>query len=136
MFGQAEALGRTPTMAARDSDRLLPQGFAVPLDVSEALVRCDCHGPILPEDDGLGEREQGGRPAHTFTVTIRVPELSGIKSLRFAVRRSGSQAGDVAAGMGVMHSGVLRVSGVSPLELLTLRSVKSALGVGTVGERP
>ena len=84
----------------------------------------------------LWEREQGGRPARTLTVTVRVPELSGITALRFAVRRSGSEAGDVAAGTGIMHGGVLRVSGVSPLELVTLRSVRSASGAGVRGRRP
>ena len=65
----------------------------------------------------------GGYAARTFAVTVRVPELVRVKMLRFAVRRSNSGVNDVPAGTVVMHSGVVTVPAVRPLDLVTLRSL-------------
>lgn len=64
-----------------------------------------------------------GRHAQVFAVTVRVPELASVKILRFAVHRSGSGVNDVPDGTAVMHSGVVTVPKVGPLELVTLRSL-------------
>lgn len=69
-------------------------------------------------------REQGGYPAQTFTIAIRVPELALIKTLLFAVRRSNAGANDVPVGMLVMHQGRLTVPNIGPLDVITLRSMK------------
>jgi hypothetical protein len=66
-------------------------------------------------------REQGGYPAQTFAVTVRVPELARTRALRLAVRRSDSVAGDRPAGFVVMRGGAVTLT-VHPLELVTLRS--------------
>ena len=65
----------------------------------------------------------GGYAARTFAVTVRVPELASVKALRFAVRRSNSGVDDVPMGTVVMHNGVVMVSAVEPLDLVTLRSL-------------
>jgi len=64
-----------------------------------------------------------GYAARTFAVAVRVPELARVKTLRFAVRRSNSGVNDVPAGTVVMHSGVVTVPNVGPLDLVTLRSL-------------
>ncbi len=65
-----------------------------------------------------------GYHAETYAVTVRVPELAPVKFLRFAVSRSDSRLGDAPAGYAVMHSGVVTLPGVEPLNLVTLRSTK------------
>ena len=70
------------------------------------------------------ERQQGGYPAQTLTVTIHIPELAGVKTLHFAMRRCNSGLNDVAAGTVIMHYGRMTVPSVRPLDLITLRSVK------------
>ena len=59
-----------------------------------------------------------GYHAQVYAVTLRVPELAPIPSLRFAVHRSGSASSEIA----VMRHGVLIVPNVGPLDLVTLRS--------------
>ena len=66
-----------------------------------------------------------GYAARTFAVTVHVPELASVKTLHFAVRRSKSGVNDVPGGIVVMHSGVVTVPTVGPLDLITLRSLPS-----------
>ena len=68
-------------------------------------------------------QHNGGFPAQTFAVTVRIPELARVPALRFAVRRSLSGVNDVPAGVVVLHYGVVTVPAVTPLELVTLRSL-------------
>ena len=65
-----------------------------------------------------------GYSAEVYAVTVRVPELAPVKFLRFAVYRSDSRIGDAPAGYAVMHSGVVTLPSVEPLNLVTLRSLK------------
>ena len=65
---------------------------------------------------------QGGDPARTLDVTLRVPELAGTRSLRFVVRRSRIGGAAVPDGVAVMRGGVVTIPHVRPLELVTLRS--------------
>ena len=65
----------------------------------------------------------GGYAARTFAVTVRVPELARVKVLRFAARRSGGGANDVATGTVVMRGGIVTLPAVGPLDLVTLRSL-------------
>ncbi len=76
-----------------------------------------------PAFDPLARDPNGGWPPQTFAVTVRVPELASVKSLRFAVRRSNRGADDAPDGVLVMHSGEVVVPRVGPLDLITLRSV-------------
>jgi len=75
-----------------------------------------------PKDFAL---HNSGYAAQPFRVTVRVPELSKIKALRFAVRRSTATVSDQPAGFAAMHGGVVTML-VRPLELVTMRSVKAA----------
>ena len=68
-------------------------------------------------------KDNSGFPAQTFSVTVRVPELLRVKSLWFALRRSNSGVNDRPAGTVVMHSGVVTVPNIGPLDLVTLRSL-------------
>lgn len=77
----------------------------------------------FPEGDKFHKDNRGGS-ARTFAVTLVVPELARVKTLRFAARRSNVGANDVPAGTLVMHSGRLTVPGVGPLDVFTLRSLK------------
>lgn len=65
-----------------------------------------------------------GYHARILAVTVRVPELAQVKSLRFAVYRSRSRPGAAPMEYAVMHRGILTVPTVGPLELVTLRSKK------------
>ena len=76
-----------------------------------------------PKFDPPASDPNGGWPAQTLTVTVRVPELAAKKALRFAVFHS-SAAADVYGGVLVMHGGTVTVPNVRPLELVTLRSVR------------
>lgn len=67
-------------------------------------------------------QHNSGYAARTVAVTVTVPELAAAKSLRFAVRRSGSRINDTPSGIVVMHRGVVTIPNVGPLELVTLRS--------------
>ncbi len=72
------------------------------------------------------QRDNSGFPAQAFAVTVRVPELSAVHALRFAVRRSNSGVNDVPAGTVVMRDGVVTVPRIGPLDLITLRSLPAA----------
>jgi len=75
-------------------------------------------------DDGKNFAvHNSGYAARTFAVTVRVPELARVKTLRFAVRRSNSGVNDVPAGTIVMHNGIVTLPAVGPLDLVTLRSL-------------
>ncbi len=74
------------------------------------------------DDPGNFPLHNSGYHAQAYAVTVRVPELAQVKSLRFAVYRSGSRLGDAPAGYVVMHSGIITLPSVEPLDLVTLRS--------------
>lgn len=71
-------------------------------------------------------QHNSGYAARTFEVTVRVPELAAVKSLRFAAHRSSSGVSDRPTGVLVMHSGVLVVPAAGPLNLITLRSLPAS----------
>jgi len=66
-----------------------------------------------------------GRPAQTFQVTLRLPEMAHAGDLPFRLHRSSAGLRDIAEGTAVMHGGALTVS-IAPLELVTLRAEKPA----------
>jgi hypothetical protein len=78
----------------------------------------------FPEFDQF-HKDNSGFSAQTFSVTVRVPELQRVKSLRFDVRRSNSGVNDRPAGTVVMHSGLVTVPNIGPLDLVTLRSLSA-----------
>ncbi|BDI32495.1 hypothetical protein CCAX7_45460 [Capsulimonas corticalis] len=67
-------------------------------------------------------RRQGGYPARTFDVTVRIPELAKARAVRFTVRRSNRGVNDAPRGEVVMHYGEAIVPNVGPFDLITLRS--------------
>ena len=69
-----------------------------------------------PNNDGYAN----GYQAQTFDVTIRVPEL---KNALFTVHRKGPNGDNWDTAL-AMRDGTLTVTNVSPLELVTLRSMK------------
>ena len=66
-------------------------------------------------------QDNGGYPAHTFEVTVRVPELAKSGAVRFAVHRSSGHLTNASEGQVTMRNGEL-ILRVRPLELVTLRS--------------
>ena len=80
--------------------------------------------PAFRDADDVSDfaSHNSGYAARTFAVTVRVPELSRIKSLRFAMRRRNGGLNDVSFGAVVMHEGRVTVPIVGPLDLITLRS--------------
>ena len=79
---------------------------------------------VFPDFDQF-HKDNAGYAAQTFTVTVRIPELAPVKSLRFAARRSNKGIPDMPYGTFVMHSGVLILPAVGPLDIVTLRSPRS-----------
>ena len=75
-----------------------------------------------PGNDGFAN----GYAAQTFDVTIKVPELKGAL---FTVHRNGPD-GDKTDKVTMMRDGSLTIKDVSPLELVTLRSVEVEVHVG------
>ena len=104
---------RVTAAAARNPDGTW--GIGLSNDTSPAFKDADD-----PQDFAL---HNSGYAARTFAVTVRVPELARVKTLRFAVRHSNSGVDDVPAGIVLMHGGVVTVPAVGPLDLVTLRSL-------------
>ncbi len=63
-----------------------------------------------------------GFEAQNFDVTVQIPELANVKSLRFGIERSGLQNG--APKPLEMKAGQLLIADVAPLQVVTLRSLK------------
>jgi len=63
-----------------------------------------------------------GKPAQSFTVTIKVEELAKAGELRFEARRRGPQFKNYRQEPVTMRHGQLTVT-INPLELVTLRSL-------------
>lgn len=77
----------------------------------------------VPSNDGYAN----GFQSQVFDVTVDVPELAHLKTLPFRVARSSAKSGQSEAPL-VMKAGKLLISGVTPLELVTLRSIRSVPG--------
>ncbi len=77
-----------------------------------------------PNDFAL---HNSGYAAKRFAVTVRVPELAALKTLRFAVRRSNSGVNNATAGTLLMRNGEITVPDLAPLDLITLRSEKASV---------
>jgi len=77
------------------------------------------------DDDNNVTLHNSGYAARTFDVTIHVPELVNAGTVHFVVHRSNSNINDMPVGIVVMHSGVMTIADVHPLDLITLRSIKS-----------
>ena len=75
-----------------------------------------------PKDFAL---HNSGYLAQNYAVTVKIAELAKIKELRFAMRRSNSGVGDAEIGTLVMRYGEITVPNAGPLDLITLRSIKS-----------
>jgi O-glycosyl hydrolase len=67
-------------------------------------------------------KDNAGYAAQNFAVTVRIPELAPLKSLRFAARRSNKGIPNRPYGTFIMHRGVLVLPAVGPLDVVTLRS--------------
>jgi O-glycosyl hydrolase len=67
------------------------------------------------------QKDNCGRAAQSFTVTVNVAELAQAGELRFAARRSGPQARNAPEEPVTMRDGQLTVT-IHPLELVTLRT--------------
>ena len=82
--------------------------------------------PAFQDADNSGNFPlyNSGYHAQSYAVMVRVPELAQAKRLRFAVYRSSSSLGEVPEGYVIMHSGVVALPSVEPLDLVTLRSRK------------
>lgn len=64
-----------------------------------------------------------GKPAQSFTVTVKVEELAKAGELRFETRRIGPQFKNSLQVPAIMRNGQLTVT-INPLELVTLRSIR------------
>jgi len=72
------------------------------------------------------DRDNSGFAAQTFAVTVRVPELAGIKAVAFRIHRNSGTLHDVDGGLVTMRNGVLTIPDVAPLQLVTLRATAPA----------
>ena len=90
-------------------------------DGSWAIGLSNFTAPEFQDSDNPADfpLHNSGYHAQVYAVTVRVPELAQVPSLRFAVHRSGSASPETA----VMHHGILTVPSVGPLDLVTLRSL-------------
>ena len=69
------------------------------------------------------EKENSGRPAQDFTVTINAQELAQAGEVCFEIHRSGPQLKNSEQDSATMRNGQLTIT-IHPLELVTLRSEK------------
>lgn len=74
------------------------------------------------------EKDNSGYGAQAYAVTVRIPELANAGAVRFAVYRSGVGVNNSAAGTVVMRNGSVTIPKIGPLELVTLRSLRSQAG--------
>jgi hypothetical protein len=74
----------------------------------------------FPQDNWF-DQSIAGKPAQTFQITVKVPELAHAGDLKFAVHRVGPQGTDTPDESATLHNGGLTVT-IHPLELVTLRS--------------
>lgn len=68
------------------------------------------------------DRDNSGFAAQTFAVTVRIPELAAVKAVTFRIHRNSDMLHDVDGGLVTMHSGVVTIPDVAPLQLVTLRA--------------
>ena len=69
------------------------------------------------------DRDNTGQAAQTFAVTLRLPELAGTGTITFRVHRNSDTLRDVEEGLVTMRNGVVTLPDISPLQLVTLRSI-------------
>jgi len=68
------------------------------------------------------DRDNTGQAAQTFAVTLRIPELASVGAISFRVWRNSATLRDVEEGSVTMRNGVVTITGISPLQMVTLRS--------------